>query len=144
MILKNLKNRRKNEYQNKSKRKLLMLQLCQIYCALVKMMVKSKMIKKGSKKKKSKKKNKKGGMQLQDEDGNYLEDRQRSVIGEMMNYVKRNWMQISIILFNMYVIYLAYTDLKRLLDTGITFDSQQFESSGLVVYNENDNLDRNT
>ena len=122
--------------------KLLMSQLCQIYCALVNIVVKSKMVKKGSmkKKKKSKKKNKKGGMQLQDEYGNYLEDRQRSVIGEMMNYVKRNWIQISIILFNMYVIYLAYTDLKRLLDTGITFSSQQFESSGLVVYNENDNL----
>jgi hypothetical protein len=124
--------------------KLLMSQLCQIYCALVNMIVKSKMVEKGNKKKKKKKKsktkNKKGGVLLQDEQGYELEDRQRSELGKMMNYVKRNLIQISLILFNMYIIYLSYTELKRLLDTGITFDSQQFESSGLTVYNENNNL----
>jgi len=100
-------------------------------------------MKKGKKEKKNKTKNKtknkKGGVLLQDENGNDLviiED----ILGKMMTYVKRNWFQISLILFNMYIIYLIYNDLERLLTSGITIDSNQFGNSGLVVYNEGDKL----
>jgi hypothetical protein len=127
---------------------LIMLQFCQLYCALIKLLMKSSTGKKGkkSKGKKSKgkgKKTQKGGLDLKDEYGQTLslEDEGMGLSSKIIRFIKNNTFAILKFLFNLYIIYIVILNVKNLLELEITIDGPRPElSNGLVAYQKGDKL----